>query len=244
MALIFDYEAAWVFEIQPHGKDVSYAHLVFQFYSALRQLGLDVDVLPPGVSLKDYQLVVVPTMPIVGKKALDNLRNFTGIVVFGPRTGSKTETFQIPLNLPPGPLQELLPLKVTQVESLPPQMEKVIWRGREYAVGIWKELVETELEPEMTFTDGSGAAFRHKNYYYFAFWPNDTFLVDFFTRIAKEAGLNPNQLPQGVRLRRRGDLNFAFNFSAQDVEIPVSTKAHFLVGSKEVQPGEVAIWRE
>ena len=125
----------------------------FPVYSALRQLGLDVDVLPPGVSLKDYQLVVVPTMPIVGKKALDNLRNFTGIVVFGPRTGSKTETFQIPLNLPPGPLQELLPLKVTQVESLPPQMEKVIWRGREYAVGIWKELVETELEPEMTFTD-------------------------------------------------------------------------------------------
>lgn len=244
VALIFDYEAAWVFEIQPHGKDVSYTHLVFQFYSALRQLGLDVDVLPPGVSLKDYQLVVVPTMPIVGKKALDNLRNFTGIVVFGPRTGSKTETFQIPLNLPPGPLQELLPLKVTQVESLPPQMEKVIWRGREYAVGIWKELVETELEPEMTFTDGSGAAFRHKNYYYFAFWPNDTFLVDFFTRIAKEAGLNPSQLPQGVRLRRRGDLNFAFNFSAQDIEIPVSTKVHFLVGSKEVQPGEVAIWRE
>jgi beta-galactosidase len=81
-------------------------------------------------------------------------------------------------------------------------------------------------------------------YYYFAFWPKDTFLVDFFTRIAKEAGLNPSQLPQGVRLRRRGDLNFAFNFSAQDVEIPVSTKAHFLVGSKEVQPGEVAIWRE
>ena len=48
VALIFDYEAAWVFEIQPHGKDVSYAHLVFQFYSALRQLGLDVDVYLQG----------------------------------------------------------------------------------------------------------------------------------------------------------------------------------------------------
>ena len=244
VALIFDYEAAWVFEIQPHGKDVSYLLLVFQFYKALRQLGLDVDVLPPGASLKEYKLVVIPSLPILGKKVLESLRDFTGMVVFGPRTGSKTETFKIPFNLPPGPLQELLPLKVIQVESLPSEIEKVNWRAQEYSVGIWKERVETELEPEMTFSDGRGAAFRHKGYYYFAFWPNESLLVDFFDRLAGEAGLNPRQLPRGVRLRRRGDLVFAFNFSNQVSEISVPTKAHFLVGGKEVQPGEVAIWRE
>ena len=244
VALIFDYEAAWVFEIQPHGKDVSYPHLVFQFYSALRQLGLDVDVIPLGVSLKEYQLVVIPSLPIVNKKLLESLQDFAGMMVFGPRTGSKTETFKIPLNLPPGSLQELLPLKVTQVESLPPQMEKVYWQGQEYPVGIWKEWVETELKPEMTFADGRGAAFRYKEYYYFAFWPNETLLLDFFARLAGEAGLNLRQLPRGVRLRRRGDLVFAFNFSTQVAEIPVPTKANFLVGSKEIKPGEVAIWRE
>ena len=244
VALILDYEAAWVFEIQPHGKDVSYAHLVFQFYSALRQLGLDVDVVPPGVSLEGYRLVVIPSLPIVSKRALESLKNFSGIVVFGPRTGSKTETFTIPLNLPPGPLQEFLPLKVTQVESLPPQMEKMYWRGQEYPVGIWKERLETELKPEMTFADGKGAAFHHKNYYYLAFWPNERLLVDFFTQLAREVALNVKRLPQGLRLQRRGDLVFAFNFADQVSEVPAPTKAQFLLGGKEIPPGEVAIWRE
>jgi beta-galactosidase len=69
-------------------------------------------------------------------------------------------------------------------------------------------------------------------------------LLDFFARLAGEAGLNLRQLPRGVRLRRRGDLVFAFNFASQVAEIPVPTKANFLVGSKEIKPGEVAIWRE
>ena len=66
-------------------------------------------------------------MPIVGKKALDNLRNYRNCG-FGPRTGSKTETFQIPLNLPPGPLQELLPLKGDTSGKFATSDGKVIWR--------------------------------------------------------------------------------------------------------------------
>lgn len=244
VALIFDYEAAWVFEIQPHGEGVSYLHLVFQFYSALRQLGLDVDVLSPRASLEGYKFVVVPSLPIVSKEALESLQDFAGIVVFGPRTGSKTETYSIPPVLPPGPLQELISLKVTQVESLPPQMEKVHWQNREYPVGIWKEWVETELQPEMTFADGRGAAFRYDRYYYFAFWPGEALLVDFFAWLVKGAGLNPERLPKGLRLRRRGDLVFAFNFADQVSEVPAPATAHFLLGSREIQPGEVAIWRE
>ena len=194
--------------------------------------------------MEGYRLVVIPSLPILSKKALESLKNFSGIVVFGPRTGSKTETFTIPLNLPPGPLQELLPLKVTQVESLPLKMEKMYWRGQEYPVGSWKERLETELKPEMTFANGKGAAFHHKNYYYLAFWPNERLLVDFFAQLAREVALNVKRLPQGLRLRRRGDLVFAFNFADQVSEVPAPTKAQFLLGSKEIPPGEVAIWRE
>ncbi|MDI9607041.1 MAG: Beta-galactosidase C-terminal domain, partial [Atribacterota bacterium] len=46
------------------------------------------------------------------------------------------------------------------------------------------------------------------------------------------------------RLRRRGDLVFAFNFADQVSEVPAPATAHFLLGSREIQPGEVAIWRE
>ena len=68
--------------------------------------------------------------------------------------------------------------------------------------------------------------------------------MDFFAWLVKEAGLKPERVPKGLRLRRRGDLDFAFNFADQVSEVPAPATAHFLLGSREIQPGEVAIWRE
>ena len=47
VALLFDYEAKWLLDIQPQGADFDYFHLVLEFYAALRRGGLNVDVLPP-----------------------------------------------------------------------------------------------------------------------------------------------------------------------------------------------------
>ena len=42
------------------------------------------------------------------------------VLLFGPRSGSKTRHFAIPDTLPPGELQALLPIRVAQVASLRP----------------------------------------------------------------------------------------------------------------------------
>ncbi|WP_448520979.1 beta-galactosidase [Pseudothermotoga sp.] len=245
VALIFDYESAWVYEIQPHGEGVDYRKLVFHFYSALRQLGLDVDVLSPNARLEDYRLVVVPSLPIVRDEALTNLSRCQGIVVFGPRSGSKTENFQIPKDLPLGPLRKFLPLKVVRVESLGPKSdEKVIWQGREYPVNLWKEWIETNLKPEATWKEGKAALVRNNNYYYLGFWPSETFLLDFFELVASEVGLNPIKLAAGIRIRRRGNLVFAFNYTNTTQKIPVLPEVQFLVGAPELRPYDVAIWKE
>jgi beta-galactosidase len=245
VALIFDYESAWVYEIQPHGEGIDYRKLVFHFYSALRQLGLDVDVLSPNARLEDYRLVVVPSLPIVRDEALTNLSRCQGIVVFGPRSGSKTENFQIPKDLPLGPLRKFLPLKVVRVESLGPKSdEKVIWQGREYPVNLWKEWIETNLKPEATWKEGKAALVRNNNYYYLGFWPSETFLLDFFELVASEVGLNPIKLAAGIRIRRRGNLVFAFNYTNTTQKIPVLPEVQFLVGAPELRPYDVAIWKE
>ena len=96
VALVFDYEAAWVLEIQPHGASFRYIELVFRWYDALRRLGLDVDVLRPGDSLKGYALIVAPSLPIVSDAAFAAFAAADGVVVFGPRTGSKTREFSNP----------------------------------------------------------------------------------------------------------------------------------------------------
>ena len=39
VALVFDYESAWAWSIEPQGQDFSYFELVFAFYRGLRRLG-------------------------------------------------------------------------------------------------------------------------------------------------------------------------------------------------------------
>jgi len=48
VALVFDYEADWLYKTQPQGKEFSYRDLTWMFYQALRSLGLDVDFIKPG----------------------------------------------------------------------------------------------------------------------------------------------------------------------------------------------------
>ena len=72
----------------------------------------------------------------------------------GPRSGSKTSEVHIPANLPPGPLQGLLPLKVIQAGSMRPGLADAV-RGEGFAGAVtrWREWLETPLPALATFEE-------------------------------------------------------------------------------------------
>ncbi|MEJ2292326.1 MAG: beta-galactosidase [Deinococcales bacterium] len=249
VALVHDYPAAWVGEIQPQGAEWSAPALPFAFYSALRALGLDVDVVPAGADLQGYALAVVPTLPIVTVGALEALRAFRGPLVLGPRSGSKTESFRIPPELPPGPLQALMPVRVTRVESLRPGLESgLTWEGERFSVGTWREWIEplpgSRAAPKGHFDDGRGAVWRSGEVRYLGFWPSPVFLGRFLAHVAEVAGLEVRPLPEGVRLRRRGSLTFAFNHAPEPRRFEGPPGARAVLGGADLPPYGVAIWDE
>ena len=245
VAIVFDYEAAWVYEIQPHGGGLDYFELVFTFYSALRRLGLAVDILSRHGPFEGYKLVIVPSLPVLRDEDVEAFRAAGCPVVFGPRTGSKTSEFQIPKALPPGPLQELMPLRVPRVESLLSGVRRTVsWMGRCYPAERWREYLETPLSPVATFEDGLGAVVRNGNYTYLAFWPSLDFLLDFLEEIFAELDIQTSRLPEDLRIRRCGKLVFAFNYSSAPKLLPIPAKAAFLLGKNPVEPYGVAIWEE
>lgn len=245
VALVFDYEADWVFRIQPQGQGFVYRDLVWHFYQALRSLGLDVDVVPPGADLHPYRLVVVPSLPILHEAALQAFKEAPGTVVFGPRTGSKTEALGIPAQLPPGALQALLPLKVTRVESWRPGLsETLTWQGQSWPVGIWKEWIESGLTPVATFADGRGAIYQHHHRHYLAFWPGREFLQNYLAEVAQGLGLPIQPLPEGLRMRRRGPWVFVFNYTDRPQTAPTPQGTRFVLGGPTVAPYDLSIWVE
>ncbi len=241
VALVFSYEADWLFRTQPQGASFRYLELVFAFYSALRSIGLDIDIVAPDADMSGYKMVVVPSLPIMRDDIVQSLARLTCPVIFGPRTGSKTSDFAIPAGLPPGPLQTLIPLKVLRVESL---RDRLDISGDNFVVRRWLEHVETTISPDIALEDGRGIVFANRNFRYLAAWPDDAVLERVLVAMAGEVGLAPISLPEGIRVRRAGDLVFAFNYAPETRNVAGirGRGGDYLLGGDVLPSAGVAVW--
>ena len=238
---MFDYEAIWVSEIQPQGQSFNALELVFRCYEAVRRLGLDVDFVRPGDALDDYLLVLAPSLPIVSEAAEAAFADARGIVAFGPRAGSKTRSFSIPEGLPPGPLRSFIPMRVLEVASMRPGVVKPLVGEVVGAAVRWLEHIETPAYVLARFSDDWPALVAEGRYHYLGFWPDAEALSSLMRGLAAKAGLPAIELPEGVRLRRRGDLLFAFNYGPTAWTAPFGSRP--ILGTEVVQPQSYAVWR-
>ena len=235
VALIFSYEADWVTGIQPQGQGLSALWAAFDCYTALRDLGLDIDIFPPEAPLDGYALCVIPCLPIAPAALLEGLAGFDGQVVIGPRSGSRTDEFAIPAGLPPG---ALFPAQVVRVESLRPGLTHP---GGDFAIERWLEHLETNAEAELTAQDGTVAVWRSSNRRYLAAWPTAELARIVMARAAADAGLATCTLPAGLRVRRAGQHTFVFNYSAQPANLPTDLGGQLVLGEACLEPGGVAV---
>ena len=239
VALVFSYEAAWVCGIQPQGRSFRYLELVYEWYSALRQQGLDVDIVSPAADLGGYAAVMIPTLPIVPEGFVQKLGALTCPVLIGPRSGSKTASFCIPDGLAPGGLADIIPVTVTRVESL---RDGVAEHGDGWSISRWREDVISALAPEIALLDGRGLVYRHGNVRYCAAWPDGRLLDHIIKRIAGEAGIPLLHLPEGLRLRRTRSHIFAFNYSAGPIETAPLGLGIPVLGEVQLGQAQVTVW--
>jgi beta-galactosidase len=238
VALVFAYDADWVTKIQPQGAGLSALWASFACYSALRRLGLSIDIIPPGAPLDGYAMVVLPCLPIVPDTLAEQLERFAGQIVIGPRSGSRDADFAIPEGLPPGPLQALFPGKVVRVESLRPGL---IHPGAGWEIAHWREDLETSSQLEICAEDGTPACWKHGQTRYLAAWPEPSLAAEVLRRAAGDAGLALHALPEGLRLRRAGNRIFAFNYAAQHTELPPSIQGSLVLGERRLPPAGVTV---
>lgn len=247
VAFVFDYPSYWATMIQPQGKDFRYEELVFRWYEAFRRLGLDVDVVPPGASLAGYALIVVPTMVQVTEAAQQALAEAEGVVLIGPRTGSRDRHFAIPEGLAPGPLAALTGTRVTQVASLRPGLSQTVTGAIAGDVIRWRDHVDA-MEAEAAgaevlarFADGGAALTRKGRVHALMGWPDAALLEALATHMAGVAGLEAIPLPAPIRLRRRGDWWCFFNYGSASWTIPAGFDC--LLGGHTVPPQGLTIAR-
>lgn len=171
VALIFDYTAHWIWNIEPYSgswsvKEASYTNptltyttLVHTFYSSLRRLGLSIDIISPEQDVSGYKILVIPSLPIIPESLSNALAKLSSssddddespppTVILGPHTGSRTADFAYVPGLGIDQLESILPgLRVTRIETPPTATmgkgagSSVRFKNVEYAIGGWEEWI-------------------------------------------------------------------------------------------------------
>jgi beta-galactosidase len=249
VAFALDYPSRWATQTLPQGQNYRAAHVALDWYSALRRLGIDVDIIGQHSDLSGYALVVAPDLVIPDPAFIDRLAASEARVLFGPRSGSKTGAMQTPANLAPGVLTRLIDLRVTRVESLPDYHEEAILVGdRRRAARGWRETVETRETVLGTFDGayrpGAPALIGNARTRYLATLPATAALSEILADALDWAGVDHQADLGDLRITRRGALKFAFNYGADPAEVPAPPGARFHIGARLLPPAGVAAWSQ
>ncbi len=211
-----------------------------RFYSALRRAGQNVDVVSARANLSGYALIVVPHLLMVPDDFADRCGD--AHVLFGPRSGSRTSKHHIPANLSPGPLADMLGIRVPRVESLRPGVTCAV--GRAGVFERWSEDVEVANADVVLADDENRPVWTRKgSASYLAGWPDEA-LADHVVSIELEAaGLPVVETGDDLRLRDRGNLRTIINYGprAKDASHLIAPDDTILIGSATVPVAGITI---
>lgn len=246
VAIISDIQALWVTDIQQQGAGFNFAKLEFAYYSALRQLGIEIDFISKDAAFDGYALVIAPCLPIITDEFVARCGQSNAHFIFGPRSGSKTDEFSIPDGLAPGKLRSLLPIRILSVETLrsdcPVQLD---WEGSPFQAHSWCEELETgdSVKVIAAYSDGKAAIVGNGHATYIGVMADNLFTKAFLRDKCKNLGIETHDLPDDMRLCQRGELNFAFNYSENAQMAPAPQGAEFLIGRRMVGGHDLSVWR-
>ncbi|MEK0162672.1 beta-galactosidase [Phaeobacter sp. A36a-5a] len=222
VALIFDYDAEWAWQVQPHGLGLSYFDLVLAHYRALRRAGLSVDIVPSTqTDFAGYALILAPGLMHLPDHLRAALATAAAQVLYGPRTGARDADFNIPTS-PLPPALDGLDIVVAAVESLRPDMPLPLAQV-DGAVTGYLETLDGQGETLIETANGQPVAVAAGNKVYCAGWLDAAGLDHLVAMLCKRAKLRICKMPLGVRRRQTATEEFWFNHLAEAVETEVGT---------------------
>jgi beta-galactosidase len=125
--------------------------------------------------------------------------------------------------------------------------------GKKHPWGVWADLLFAEsAKPIATYADqfysGAVAAMQNKvgsgAVTYCGVYGEQTFVESLVERIAAQLKLPVTPLPDRVHVLKRGRYKILLNYQDRAVVAPAPQSAHFVVGTRKVDPASVAVWEE
>ena len=238
IALLHDYEACWMTEIDGQTQDFHYTRLMLDFYKSIRINGGSLDIVGKNTDFTGYKLIIIPSFVHLDEEIFSRITLSGAKILAGPRTGVKTNSFQIPHNLS----LEGLGFKVTRVDALPQELPiEVEWKGIKGHINVWREQGQCSGTSDGKGIDDMPVVTTGNKGSYLCGWPDENLLKAIMKEQMLSAGLTTVSLPKYLRVRQRGNLLFFTNYGKQKVSIPNEYNGEFLLGQRELAQSDLAI---
>jgi beta-galactosidase len=267
VAIVFDYENWWAVEyIQRPSENLKYLEQIRNFYNPLFDMNIPVDIVPVDTDLTKYKLVIAPLLYMVQPGVKENLESYVadgGRFITTFFSGIVDETDGVFPGGYPGPLKELLGLRVEEFDPLEPHMVNKIKMiqvlgelSGEYNCTLWCDVVNpgtAKVLAQFTEDYHAGApcltenTFGKGTAYYLATQPDRSFFKEFMKHLCRLSGISALlEVPEGVEVsaRNKDDRTFLFllnhNVYPVSVALPADIQYQDLI-SKRIVAGSLAI---
>ena len=252
VAIIFDYDAGFMWQALPQSVDFSYESIVYDMYRCYRRFGINIDILPPDADIKCYKMVCIPALGYIPPILQHNLSTYTGHVVMGPRSDCNTADLHIktPQIVTVGDIQ----VTVERVATLRPNTNRPVQKSVQklvqnpvqkpvqkntskdisYYAYQWSEDITTQNPAHIKYSyiDAKPAIIQGKTATYLGGRFSADILYDTLKPILQQLGISLYELPRGVGMRHTQSHTVILNYTQQPI----------VYDAMEIAPAEV-VWR-
>lgn len=266
-AILFDWNNWWALELSSGpSRDMDYLKTVSKYYRAFFEQNIPVDIARFDGDLEKYSVVVAPMLYMMKGDIAARLERFVkngGTLAATVMTGIADENDRCVYGEYPGPLKEVLGIRVEETDALRPDEENTMCAdGRTYRCGFLCDLLYTEGAKTLAvygsdFYRGIPCLTEHAygagRAYYIGTEPEEAFLAEFIRKICAEGGIEPLYCADaGVeitnRVSEKASLVFAINHNDREARVDFGdeTLADCLRGGRvrgavTIAPGDVLV---
>ncbi|MFT3753277.1 MAG: beta-galactosidase [Paludibacter sp.] len=257
-AMVYNMDNVWETTIQPQTFQWNERNHIAKYYNSLKLLTAPVEIVSETKDLSAYPVVVVAAYQMVDKELVEKWYKYAengGQLVVSVRTGLKDHNghfFESPWA---DIISKLIGGKIVMNDMLGGnKTAKVSFGGKDYSWNNWGDMLEPAAGTQVwaTFADqfyaGKPTVIHRKlgkgSVTYIGTDTDDGKLEkDVLKKVYETAGIAVNELPEGVMVNWRDGFFIANNYSSSNVTLDIPATAKILVGTKEMVPAGVLVWK-
>jgi beta-galactosidase len=266
VAIILDYNNWWTVEFTPGPTALlNYLQNLQAYHHPLFEQNITTDVIPYDRDMSKYKVVIAPLLYMVKpgfKKSVEKFVSEGGTFITTFFSGVVNELDEVFQGGYPGPLSDLLGIKVEEFEALKPYINNsLVMNGvlpnisGEFESKLWCDILQLDTAKSLAeygsdFFKGSPAltvnSYGKGKAYYLATLPNNDFMRQFLKQVcadqeAKPVLAAPERVEAVIRSNEDNEYLFVMNHNYEPVKVTLPEGKYFDLLSQAPMEGIIKL---